>query len=282
MRATRTRTSKVAAALIGIIAVSGAGAAMAASSVGGPANPTPAKSSPKAPSRTAALSALPVGSELKFVPVQPCRIIDTRRAGGVVTNTVRHFSAFGGYAGQGGNAAGCGIPSYAKALSINIGAISQGGSSGYVKGYPFGTAEPLASLVNFDKSGAVANMVNLPVTAGNPSFSLKVQGSAHLFADVAGYYAATPYVAVSPDGSINTGIASGVVSVTKGSTGRYTIVFDRPVRGCGATTNTIVWDNNTDASADVGASGNANAVEVGVTNTSNAFVDDWFSLSLSC
>ncbi|MEO6997491.1 MAG: hypothetical protein ABI112_05355 [Terracoccus sp.] len=260
-----------------VLAVSGAGVAMAADG-GSHANPSPAR----APARSSALAAaLPSGSELKLVPVAPCRMLDTRVVGGVVSNAARNFSAVGGLGAQGGASGGCGIPAYAKALALNVGAISSGGSAGNVRGYAYGTALPTASLVNFDKSGAVANMVALKISAGSPAFVLRTSGSAHLFADVTGYYAASPYVAMAGDGSIYSGIASGVVGATRTGVGMYTITFDRDVTTCGAATNSIQWATNNDPSADVGA-GAANQVVVGVTDQSGAMVDSYFTLTLTC
>ncbi|OFE16948.1 hypothetical protein BA895_18410 [Humibacillus sp. DSM 29435] len=226
-------------------------------------------------------AALPSGSELKLVPVAPCRMLDTRVVGGVVSNAARNFSAVGGLGAQGGASGGCGIPSYAKALALNVGAISSGGSAGYVKGYSYGSAVPAASLVNFDKSGAVANMVTLKIRAGNPSFVLRTGGSAHLFADVAGYYVSSPYVAVASNGAVYQSIASGVVGIARTGVGMYTVTFDRDVTGCGAATNSITWATNNDPSASVGAGG-ANQVVVGVTDQAGAMVDSYFTLALSC
>ncbi len=268
---------RVVTAAAAVLALSGAGVAMAADGVG-TANPSPTRTTARS---TTLAAALPSGSELKLVPVAPCRMLDTRVVGGVVSNAARNFSAVGGLGAQGGASGGCGIPTYAKALALNVGAISSGGSAGYVKGYAYGAAVPAASLVNFDKSGAVANMVTLKISAGNPSFVLRTGGSAHLFADVAGYYVSSPYVAVASDGAVYTGIASGVVSTTRTAVGMYTITFDRDVTACGASTNSITWATNNDPSADVGAGG-ANQVVVGVTDQAGAMVDSYFTLALSC
>ena len=108
---------------------------------------------------------------------------------------------------------------------------------------------------------------------------LRTGGSAHLFADVAGYSVSSPYVAVAADGSIYTGIASGVVGTTRNATGTYTITFDRDVTSCGAATTSILRSANNDPSADVGA-GAANQVVVGVTNDSGAMVDSYFRMTL--
>ena len=139
--------------------------------------------------------AMAPGSDLQFVAVAPCRILDTRVAGGPLNTSSRVFSAVAPYAAQGGLAAGCGIPAYAMSLQVNLGAISQGGSAGFLKAWASDTPEPNASLVNYDPSGPVANMVNVPLSAG-ATFTLKTNRSAHVFADVAGYYVQPLYATI--------------------------------------------------------------------------------------
>lgn len=283
MRLTRTRTSLVAAASLALLATGGAGLAMAA----GDAKPNPVTATSKAPAKAPSkvvdkaslLAALP-GGELKFVSLDPCRIIDTRIVGGAITNNIRHFNGYGSFATQGGSSTGCGVPRYAKALQINLGAISQGGASGYLKGWAFGSPEPLASLVNYNKSGPIANMVSLKVSGGNPSFTVRAVGSAHVYADVAGYFVSPPYVAVDPSGNIYQGISSGVVSVSKVGTGRYDVTFDRDVTKCAALGTSIQWATNSEVSADVSLGGGK--VGVGIASPSNTMTDQWFTLSLDC
>ncbi|MFW5473999.1 hypothetical protein ACOCJ5_11890 [Knoellia sp. CPCC 206450] len=267
----RTRRVLTLGALATILAAGGAAAQSASSP-----NPTPSGN------RGPALSIVPPGSpgsDFVFHAVAPCRILDTRYGGGPLHNATRTFSARTGLAAQGGNAAGCGIPTNAEAVQVNLGAVPVT-SGGYVQGWETGQPQPLASLLNFGVA-AIANMVTMPLN-GSEQFNLRVTGKANVFADVAGYYTKPAYVAVSPSGTIYTGIASGVVSVTKTSTGNYDVVFDRNVAKCSATASSIVWASNTDPSPDNNAGYGGNKVKVGITNSSGTFVDDYFFLSLSC
>jgi hypothetical protein len=267
---TRTRRVALAGAAVTLLAGGGAVAAVSASTP----NPVPGGAS-----RSIVLPGNP-GQDLTFHATRPCRIVDTRFGGGALFNAVRTFNSSFGLAAQGGNAAGCGIPSNAEALQVNLTAVPVGGSSGYVNAWEAGTPEPVSSLVNF-ASRPDANMVTLPVNAAE-QFNARVAGWSHLIADVSGYYTKPLYVAVAPGGTIYQGIASGVVSVTKTSTGNYDVVFDRNVSKCSPTASSIVWASNTDPSPDNYAGYGGNKVKVGVTNSSNAFVDDWFFLSLTC
>jgi len=265
----RTRRVALIGALATLVAAGGAAAKSEA-----PPNPVPSAAMmesivpPGAP-----------GSDFVFHAVAPCRILDTRYGGGPLQNATRTFRSSSALAAQGGNAAGCGIPTNAEAIQVNLGAIPVT-SGGYVQGWATGQPLPLASLVNF-AGAAIANMVTMPVNASE-QFNLRVTGRANVFADVAGYYTKPAYVAVSPGGAIYEGIASGVVSVTKTSTGNYDVVFDRSVSKCAVTASSIIWGSNTDPSPDNHSSYGGNKVRVGVTNSSNSYVDDYFFLSLTC
>ena len=60
-----------------------------------------------------------VSPETLFVPIAPCRIIDTRSGGGKIpSGSTRNFVVSGmtGFGGQGGTAGGCGIPTDAIAF----------------------------------------------------------------------------------------------------------------------------------------------------------------------
>ena len=113
-------------------------------------------------------------ADLVFRPVTPCRIIDTTIAGSpIAANTTRNFQVTGtfGFAGQGGTPGGCGIPfGPAAAVVINYVAVAPAGA-GDLRAFPFGTAVPLASIVNYAAiSGLnIANGVATPVCDVNCS-----------------------------------------------------------------------------------------------------------------
>ncbi|HWN42858.1 MAG TPA: hypothetical protein VNW71_11590 [Thermoanaerobaculia bacterium] len=148
-------------------------------------------------------------SHLLFVPLEPCRIIDTRKpgAGGMlIPGNVRDFHV-AGTAGfettQGGNAGGCNVPMgasepVAAAVAINLVAIQAQGS-GHFLAWEFNQPIPLASVINFDKLAPFFNIANgtiLPI-AGISTLAkdLSVRADfngAHLVADVTGYFTRFP------------------------------------------------------------------------------------------
>jgi hypothetical protein len=73
-------------------------------------------------------------ADLVYTPVNPCRIIDTRVAGGALTGgtpgPTRQFKVAGsaGFDAQGGNVSGCGVPIGATAVLVNFVAVNAQGA----------------------------------------------------------------------------------------------------------------------------------------------------------
>jgi hypothetical protein len=141
-------------------------------------------------------------TNLVYNPVTPCRVTDTRLAGGpLAANGTRSFLVTGNnLAAQGGNASGCGIPVGATSVVLNFVAVDPQGS-GDLRETAFGTAMPLAAVLTYWNDGVPnANMSNgLPVPicdpaappAGGCSFDFTIQADAaatHLVIDVTGYF----------------------------------------------------------------------------------------------
>lgn len=133
--------------------------------------------------------------DLIFVPITPCRIIDTRVSGGVIAaNTTRNFdvTSTSSYAGQGGSATDCNgagnAGSYA-AAAINFVAITPS-SGGYITAFPYLATQPTASTLNYTAGAVVANfaIVRLDQTAAAEEMSVYSFAQTHLVADIVGYY----------------------------------------------------------------------------------------------
>ena len=133
-------------------------------------------------------------NDLVYTPVAPCRIMDTRVAGGVIpANSTRNFVAFGvsSFTSQGGSATNCGVnPLAATAVAINLTAVNPA-AAGFATAYPFGTTQPTSSSINY-AAGAVVNNA-LIVQTPNPiaafDFTLYTFSQAHYVADIVGYFA---------------------------------------------------------------------------------------------
>jgi hypothetical protein len=145
-------------------------------------------------------------SDLLFVPLSPCRIIDTRSGGGILNvDQARHFKVAGtdGFPEQGGTAGGCGVPQgattpLAAAVMINLIAVDAQGR-GNMGAWEFNQPEPFASAINFQALNPPMNIANgliVPIAGVSTlTHDLTVEARisrVHLIADVTGYFTRFP------------------------------------------------------------------------------------------
>jgi hypothetical protein len=181
---------------------------------------------------------------LLFNSLQPCRLIDTRLAGGALTpGSTRTFNAVGiqaagSLASQGGNPNGCPVPGFGgfsgpgtpparvQALLLNVVAVGPAGA-GDLQAWPTGLPIPNASIVNYSSLPGlnIANAVVVPVRQDHQGadITLRAQSSAtHVVADVLGYFSAETDAAnenlflgalagISNAGAFNTGLGDSAL-----------------------------------------------------------------------
>jgi hypothetical protein len=136
-------------------------------------------------------------SDLVFTPVTPCRIVDTRNAGGPFLGGETRTFDFDGLVGaattyeqQGGTAASCNLPfGTVTAAALNITATNTT-TPGYLSAWGKGT-RPNASVLNWDRGQTIANTTIVPVMPG-PGTDFSIYGSTgtDVVIDVVGYFAA--------------------------------------------------------------------------------------------
>lgn len=223
---------------------------------------------------------IPPGTDLQFHVVAPCRLVDTRLAGGALNHSTRNFTAVGSLSGQGGSSAGCGVPSSAVAIQANITAVAQG-QTGYLTAFAAGSPLPNASTVNYGTSGAIANAVTVPLN-GADQFAIFSYKKAYAITDVLGYYTQPLYAAVTSIGTVYDGISSGVVATAHPSTGVYTVTFNRAVRYCSVTASDIIFASTRDVSVDQTYSPSNDVATIHVTDTNNNPADTYFNITAAC
>ncbi len=158
-----------------------------------------------------------VAFDLVYTPITPCRILDTRVAGGVIAgNFSRDFNAVvgsgGNFSSQGGSATDCGAVSAGQAAAvINVTAVTPAGA-GFATVYPFGSTRPVASSVNYTAGAIVNNTVvtKLPNPLTTKDFSIYTFATSDFVADIVGYYA--PPVATALDCTTVAGVATNVAA----------------------------------------------------------------------
>lgn len=136
-----------------------------------------------------------ISNDLVFVPITPCRIADTRLAGGAIAaNSVRHFdvTAVSDYSFQGGNASNCngaGAAGSFAAAAFNL-TVAAPFSNGYITAFPFLGTQPLASNLNYVAGQTVANFAIVKLDQGASANELSIYSFAqtHVIVDLVGYY----------------------------------------------------------------------------------------------
>lgn len=137
-----------------------------------------------------------LASDLVYTPVTPCRILDTRLAGGALAGGFsRDFNAVvgsgGDFTSQGGSATDCGVVAAGQAaVVINLAAVRPTGN-GYAIAYPFGASLPTAASLNY-AAGAVVNnsvVLKLPSPLTTKDFTVFTFATSDFVADIVGYYA---------------------------------------------------------------------------------------------
>ncbi|MBS0516647.1 MAG: hypothetical protein JSS16_14390 [Proteobacteria bacterium] len=139
-----------------------------------------------------------VTDDLTYIPLaSPCRIVDTRKAGGIVVGTIaRNFVVSPSNTTQGGS--GCnpwtgyigGGLAGAVAVNITVDANGQSAIPGsYLTAFATGAAVPATSWLNFAGGQVVSNAGILPLST-SPSFGFTVLTSAttHVIVDVTGSF----------------------------------------------------------------------------------------------
>lgn len=214
---------KVLAAVVAVLAMS-TGGAMALAEVRG---------EPSAQAPPDDRSTLQPTRSTTFVPITPCRIAST--TGGSIpafgVGETRTFAVTGNLAGQGGQAAGCGIPEAATGIEASISATFNEGP-GYLRAWPAGQPEPQATFLNYTAAGAATNTGAVTILAGGgTAFSVKNHRSVtDVVIDVQGYYVRPMYALVNANGSVEW--SSRLLEATKTGTGLYDLDFDVDTDSC--------------------------------------------------
>ncbi len=120
-----------------------------------------------------------------YFTLPPCRVVDTRNATGVyggpalVAGADRTFPLVGK----------CGLPSSAKAVSVNVTAVSPS-VVGNLRLYPAGTPLPTVSTINYSGGQTRGNNAIVPLSAlGHLAVRCsQASGTAHFILDVNGYF----------------------------------------------------------------------------------------------
>lgn len=131
----------------------------------------------------AAIQSPVTNTPLRFVPVPPCRIADTRNDTGafggpvLASRSIRPFAV---------PQSSCNIPPNAQAYALNVTAVPQA-ALGWLTIWPTGRAQPFVSTLNSPDGRVKANAAIVPA-GENGSVSVFVTDDTHVILDVFGYF----------------------------------------------------------------------------------------------
>ncbi len=143
-----------------------------------PAEPT----APALPSATPGSGSqnLQATNSLNFVPVDACRLLDTRNEEDgpfLAAEETRQVAVAGSR---------CNIPQFAKAFAMNMTVVPHGRLP-YVTAWPTGSDQPVVSSINSYDGRVKANALIIPAGA-NGSVAVYAKGDTDLILDISGYF----------------------------------------------------------------------------------------------
>ena len=120
-----------------------------------------------------------------YTTVGPTRILDTRNAIGVTGKKPLGYQSVLSLPVSGEH----GVPANARAVVLNV-TVTQPTGNGYLTVYPDGQARPGVSSINFSTGQTLPNLVVAPIGADGKVDFYNHSGSAHVIADLEGYFSA--------------------------------------------------------------------------------------------
>ncbi|HEY3456764.1 MAG TPA: choice-of-anchor D domain-containing protein, partial [Bryobacteraceae bacterium] len=125
---------------------------------------------------------VPVSAGLRFIPVAPCRVADTRWDPGPFGGPMIGHDSSRDFVIPNSS---CGIPATAKAYSLNV-TVVPAGIIGYLEIWPTGQPQPVASLLNSD--GRVKANAAIVPAGTNGAVSVYSSDPTQVILDINGYF----------------------------------------------------------------------------------------------
>jgi len=150
------------------------------------------------------------GAASAFVPIAPCRLIDTRATSPVGPRSSPILAGESLTVQVTGSNGSCVVPESATAIAINVTAVGPT-AAGYITLYPADVALPNASNLNFTANqNPTPNLVTVSLSAGGAIKIFNESGAVNVLGDIAGYY--QPDTGTENEGSMcNVGALSGII-----------------------------------------------------------------------
>jgi hypothetical protein len=115
---------------------------------------------------------------LRFIPVTPCRVADTRRGNPIQGGTHQDFTISGPT---------CGIPASAAAYSLNV-SVAPRGSLRYITVWPTGQPQPVVTTLN-SLDGRIKSNAAIVAAGTGDAISVYASDTTDVLLDINGYFA---------------------------------------------------------------------------------------------
>ncbi|WP_155905016.1 hypothetical protein [Methylopila sp. M107] len=221
-----------------------------------------------------------------FTAIQPCRAFNTPAAVAAGQTLNFQVSGSGSLVAQGGPAGGCGIPTYATAVSINLSAVSPTGF-GFFRAYAQGAVVPGTTVVSYRSGANSTGFANVGLNSAGRLSIFVATAATRVIGDVSGYYSPAIYSAsiVGSTGAVTRAEGLSAAATNRLSTGTYEVGFTRDITECffqvtageggiGGATPRVTGVTR--------RSGNPNGVFVRITDGAGASIDNDFFVTVSC
>ena len=154
------------------------------------------------------LSNLWAQSQQNFIPVAPCRVVDTRTSAGTFGGPTMAAASTRSFPIPSGP---CGIPPTATAYSLNVTVVpADGGPLWFLTIWPTGQSQPDVLTLNSQNGAVIANAAIVPAGMGG-AVSVYVTNATDVILDIDGYF-----VAETPLSSTGTSLAVGLGTYAAG------------------------------------------------------------------
>jgi virginiamycin B lyase len=189
-------------------------------------------------------SALGYQSALQFIPLTPCRVMDTRNPNGPLGGP---FLSGGTTRTVPVSSSSCSVPATAAAYSINVTVVPRTGFLGYLSVWPSGQTQPVVSTLNSFDGSILANAAIVPAGTGG-SINAFASNDTDLVMDIDGYFI-TPgtnslqFYPLAPCRVLDTRNANGTFG-GPALTGGASRSFPIPSSPCGAPATAAAYSLN--------------------------------------
>ncbi len=156
---------------------------------------------------------------LQFIPVAPCRLVDTRQTGGPIQGQMsRDFPL--------PQEGGCNIPTAAAAYSLNVTVVPQG-ALGFLTIWPAGQSRPTVSTLN-SYDGRIKATAAIVDAGTDGAVSVYVSDTANVILDIDGYFvpaidSALAFYPVAPCRVADTRLAGGGGPIAGGTSRDFAV-----------------------------------------------------------